>query len=425
MDETKRTLFAAVDDLTPDMIRVLQESIRIPTVNPPGTHYEEFVAFKQALLDSLGYTTEVISVPETQLADLAPLGEGGPRPNLVAHLNGPGGTGTRMHLNGHYDVVPVGSDWTVDPFGGELVDGYIYGRGSSDMKSGLVSQIYAVEALRRAGINWSGQITHSIVADEETVGNRNAGTGFLVEEGIITSENTDAVIITEPFGLDGVGVGHKGAVWGTFTIRGKQAHGSTPHLGVNAVEIMARFLARVEDQLQPKLRERTMESERVQPSEANTATLSFDTIEGGVATNVVPDRCSVTFNRRLVPPETLQSARFELFAILEEIRREDPRFQFDYHEKYGTDPTLVSDDEPLVRTACAAIEEMGRTPRIHISAGSHDQRFFVHNAAITNSILFGPGGERSHQSDERIAVENLVDATKTLALILFDTMGND
>jgi succinyl-diaminopimelate desuccinylase len=415
----------AVEQLKPEMIRVLKDMVGYRTVNPPGEQYEEYVGYAAGLLGELGYETEILRAPQERLSQLAPFGQGLPRPNLIACLKGSSDDGPRIHLNGHYDVVPAASDWTRDPFGGELIDGRVYGRGATDMKGGIVAQIYAVEALRRACIDWGGQITHSIVADEETVGNNNAGTGFIVEQEVATAENTDAVIITEPFGLDGVGIGHKGAIWGSFTIRGKQAHGSTPHLGVNAVEIMARFLARVERELQPKLRQRLPELD-ILPPEAAQSTLSFDTIEGGDATNIIPDRCTVTFNRRLVPSETLDGARQEMLGIMEAVREDDPRFEYEYRESYATDPTIVSEDEPLARIAAETIRARGREPKLLVSAGSHDQRFFVQKAGITNTILYGPGSYgQSHQADEHITVDDLVEGTVTLALILARVLGTD
>ncbi len=133
---------------------------------------------------------------------------------------------------------------------------------------------------------------------------RNAGMGFLVEQGLLQG---DAVIITEPFGPDGVGIGHKGAIWGEITIFGKQAHGSAPQLGVNAVEAMARYLAQLDADLRPQLETRVTDY-GVTPDNQRS-TLSFDTIRGGHATNIVPDRCTVTFNRRLIPGEDLEEAR--------------------------------------------------------------------------------------------------------------------
>jgi succinyl-diaminopimelate desuccinylase len=397
-----KAILAAVDELQDELVTLLQRLIRIPTVNPPGEAYEEFVADLRAVLDGYGYATEVHHAP----TELAPLGQGLPRPNLIGKL---AGDGPLVHLNGHYDVVPVGNDWTRDPFGGELADGHIYGRGSADMKSGLAAQIIAVEALRATGIR--PNIHQSAVPDEETVGVRNAGMGWLVEQGLLEG---DAVIITEPFGPDGVGIGHKGAIWGEITIFGKQAHGSAPQLGVNAVELMARYLATLDRELRPQLETRITDH-GVTPDNQRS-TLSFDTIRGGHATNIVPDRCTVTFNRRLIPGEDLDEARRELLAPLDGIRH-------DYHELYSTQPTLVSEDEPVVRAAKRAVTALGLEPRILISAGSDYQRFVVHNAGITNSLVYGPGQTGlSHVADEHITVQDLILGTKGLALIIADLM---
>jgi succinyl-diaminopimelate desuccinylase len=391
-----------VDELAGDLVALLQRLIRIPTVNPPGECYEEFVADFKSVLDELGYATEVHHAP----TELAPLGQGLPRPNLIGKLEG---DGPLVHLNGHYDVVPVGNDWTQNPFGGELVDGRIYGRGAADMKSGLAAQIIAVEALRRAGLK--PNVHQSAVPDEETVGVRNAGMGWLVEQGLLQG---DAVIITEPFGPDGVGVGHKGAIWGEITVHGKQAHGSAPQLGVNAIETMAAYLSHLDQHLRPQLEQRVTDY-GVTPDNQR-ATLSFDTIRGGHATNIVPDRCTVTFNRRLVPGEDLESARRELLEPLQDVGH-------DYHELYSTEPTLVSEDEPVVQAAIRAVKQLGLEPRILISAGSDDQRFVVHNAGITNSLVYGPGQTPlSHIADEHITVEDLVLGTKGLALIIADLL---
>ncbi len=420
-ERNRESVLGAVGELAPRMVEVLQSFVRIPTVNPPGENYEKFVEHMGSILDDLGYEIEVVRVPEKRLPELAPHGKGLPRPNLIARLPG-AGEGPRLHLNGHYDVVPAGSDWHHDPFGGEIEDEKVYARGAADQKSGLACQIFAVEALRMAGLDPGGCITHSAVPDEETVGNTNAGTGFLVEQGVISAANTDAVIITEPFGPEGVGIGHKGAIWGDITVYGKKAHGSSPMLGVNAVELAGRFLAWVEDGLKPRLNRRKTEL-AVTPPEAIHSTLSFDTIEGGTATNTVPDRCRITFNRRLLPQERVDEARQELLSLLEEFEEEEPRFRYDYRETYATEPVIIPEDEPLVRVARHAIGSLGMKPRLLISAGSDDQRFIVHRAGITNCIIYGPGRTAlSHIADEYVSVQDLITATKVLALILCDCL---
>jgi succinyl-diaminopimelate desuccinylase len=407
----KEAVLAAVDELAGDLVELLQALVRLPTINPPGDGYEAFVHDFASRLDALGYATEVHRVPEADLDTLAPHAGGRPRPNLLATLDSHA-PGPIVHLNGHYDVVPVGNDWTTEPFGGELRDGWIYGRGAADMKSGLAAQVIAVEALRRT--DWAGRIVQSAVADEETVGVRNAGMGWLVEQGLIEA---DALIITEPFGPDGVGIGHKGAIWGEITLHGKQAHGSSPQLGVNAVEAMARYLVAIDHDLRPLLWQRITEL-GVTPPEPHS-TLSFDTIAGGAATNIVPDRCTVTFNRRLLPGEDLDQARDELLKPLEALG-----LPYDYHETYSTPPTLVGEEEPVVQAACRAVRDLGLEPRILISAGSDDQRFVVQGAGITNSLVYGPGTTGlSHVSDERISVADLVLGTKGLALILADLLS--
>ena len=180
---------------------------------------------------------------------------------------------------------------------------------------------------------------------------------------------------------------------------------------------MARYLSAIDAQLRPLLEQRVTDY-GVTPDEPH-ATLSFDTIRGGAATNIVPDRCTVTFNRRLIPGEDLDRAREELLAPLKALG-----LPYDYTETYSTQPVLVSEEEPVVQAACRAVRDLGLEPRILISAGSDDQRFVVQGAGITNSLVYGPGTTGlSHVSDERISVQDLVLGTQGLALILAELLG--
>ena len=167
---------------------------------------------------------------------------------------------------------------------------------------------------------------------------------------------------------------------------------------------MARYLAAIDRDLRPKLDARTT-GYGVTPDEPR-ATLSFDTIRGGAATNIVPDRCTVTFNRRLVPGEDLDEARA---GAARPARGPALRLPRDLLDR----AVLVSEDEPVVQAAIRAVQRLGLTPQLLISAGSDDQRFVVHNAGITNSLVYGPGTTGlSHVSDERISVEDLVLGTR-------------
>ncbi len=172
---------AAVEE---EMIGFLRGLVRIPTENPPGRDYAACAAYLGGWLERLGYLVAYPTVPEEQLALLAPHGEGLPRVNVLARLPGAEPRPV-LHFNGHMDVVPAGDGWSVDPFEGVIRDGRMYGRGVSDMKGGIAAQVYAIETLRRAGFALKGSVEHSLVTDEESTGNRNAGMGFLVEQGYI------------------------------------------------------------------------------------------------------------------------------------------------------------------------------------------------------------------------------------------------
>src|SRR5581483_5983091 len=225
--DQQQAILHAVEALEDEAIAFLQGLIRIPTVNPPGHGYPECAQYIGERLHTLGYTVEYCELTPAEVAELAPYGGDLPRTNVIGRL-----PGTRsapvLHFNGHIDVVPIGPGWSTDPFGGEIHNGRIYGRGVSDMKGGLAAQIYAIEAIRRAGLQLQGTIEQSGVVDEESTGNRNAGMGFLVERGYISRERTNYVVITEPLNVDNICLSHRGAIWGEITTLGTPSHGSTP-----------------------------------------------------------------------------------------------------------------------------------------------------------------------------------------------------
>src|ERR1700730_17564673 len=155
-EQTQRIVQAA-EELAHDAITFLQGMICLPTINPPARFYPECAHFIGNLLSSLGYHVQYQELTQNEVAELAPYGEGMARTNIIARLPG-SQSKPLLHFNGHMDVVPVGSGWSTDPFGGEVRSGRIYGRGASDMKGGLAAQVYAVEAIRHAGLRLLGTI---------------------------------------------------------------------------------------------------------------------------------------------------------------------------------------------------------------------------------------------------------------------------
>lgn len=433
--EQKVAILHSAEALLDEAIAFLQGMIRIPTINPPGEAYPTCAQYIGSQLLSLGYTVEYIHLTPAEIAVLAPYGAGLPRTNVIGRLPAtksfvPGDPGRRqnhsvvLHFNGHMDVVPVGPGWSTPPFGGEVRHGRIFGRGACDMKGGIAAQVYAIEAIRRAGLHLQGTIEQSGVVDEESTGNRNAGMGLFVERGYIAPGHTDYVVITEPLNADNICLGHRGTIWGEITTLGRQSHGSTPERGVNAIELMAGFIAEAIRELKPRLQQR-LNSLPVVPSSANAASLSFNTIQGGTNINSIADRCTVAFDRRLVTGERLEEARRELCELLEHQAKTQPEFRYEYVERYATDPTWVSSETPLVRAFTAAVQEVaGHAPAYVCSPGSDDQRFVVHNAGIEQCIVYGPGEiTQTHVIDESLAIDDLLTSIKVMALAAAMLLG--
>lgn len=406
-----------------EAITFLQGLIRIPTVNPPGNAYPECARYIGEHLQKLGYAIEYLPLTDAEVAELAPYGAGLPRTNVIGRLNGTQ-TEPVMHFNGHMDVVPVSPGWSTDPFGGEVRDGRIYGRGASDMKGGLAAQVYAIEAIRRAGLHLQGTVEQSGVVDEESTGNRNAGMGYLVERGYIHPDKTNYVVITEPLNADNICLGHRGAIWGEITFFGRPSHGSTPERGVNAIEHMADFISEANRELLPRLRQR-INSVPVVPPGASAASLAFNTIAGGTNVNSVPDRCTVAFDRRLVMDEQLTEARQEMLELLERQASTQPGVRYEYVERYATNPTWVRADTPLVQAFASAVQTVvGHAPGYVCSPGTDDQRFVVQNAGIEQCIVYGPGEIiQTHIIDESLAIADLLTAIQVMALAAASLLG--
>ena len=223
-----------------------------------------------------------------------------------------------VHLNGHFDVVPAGEGWTVDPFGGLVRDGKVYGRGACDMKAGIAAGLFAAEVLRRAGIDLPGTIEVSGTVDEESGGL--AGVKYLADTQWIAKDKTDFVIIPEPLDVDRVCIGHRGVYWFEVEAHGRIGHGSMPFLGASAIEGMSRFQALVEEQLKPKLAGR-LTAVPVVPPGARHATINTNGIQGGqavdgVQTPCVADHCRAIFDRRFLLEEGLEFTKDEIAALV-------------------------------------------------------------------------------------------------------------
>ena len=384
---------AAVD--ADQVIRFARALIAAPSENPGGTE-DQAAAVATEILEALDASPRTIR------------SEAG-RPNVLAAI----GSGARPRLawNGHLDVVPAGSldTWrSGGPWSGEIVDGRLVGRGAADMKGPVAAALAAASAIRRAGIELAGTFELHLAADEELAGIH--GTKVLWDLGLL---DQDAAIVGEPSELQ-VGLAERGGAWFTATAFGKAAHGSQPHLGVNAITSMSRFLLRLPEVL-PDLAHPLVGRPTV-----NTAL-----IEGGSAPNVVPDRCTVDIDRRVIPGETEPAkVRAPFLALVESLRAAHPEVEIEVELREWTDAAEAPIDSRIAALARDAVErETGARPADVGFTGITDARFYINQAKIP-TVIVGPGSLTvAHTADESVAVDELVAAARSYARIVVGFCG--
>ena len=383
---------AAVD--ADEVLTFARALIAAPSENPGGTE-DEAAAVAADILAGIGAPPEMIRSDEG-------------RPSVVASM----GSGEHPWLawNGHLDVVPVGdlTNWVHGPWEGVVEDGRLIGRGSADMKGPVASALAAAAAIRRAGLELAGTLTFHLAADEEHMGMY--GTKVLWERGMLVQ---DACIVGEPSDLR-VGLAERGGAWITATARGRAAHGSQPGLGVNAIASMARLVLRLPEVLPDR------EHPLVGRPSVNAAVIT-----GGSAPNVVPDRCELVIDRRIVPGETDPSAVLAPFDHLAaDIAAEHPEVDLTFQIDGWTDAAEAAADSEVAGWARDAISaERGARPADVGFTGITDARFYINDADIPTVIL-GPGSLTvAHTANEWVLVEDLVAAARIYARIFVGFLG--
>ncbi len=414
-------VLAEVDRAADEIVAFTAEMVRIPTVNPPGEHYEDCARLIGTTLARLGFEIEYFEAegrPEHTTRY--------PRVNVVGTRAGLTRHPT-VHLNGHFDVVPAGEGWTHDPFGGAVVDGKIYGRGSCDMKAGIAAAAFAAEAIRRAGVPVPGTLEVSGTVDEESGGF--AGVAWLAEHGRLSATRTDYCIIPEPLNVDRVCIGHRGVYWFEVAARGHIAHGSMPFLGVSAIEGMGQLLQVIRDELMPVLSTRHTDVPVV-PAGARRATLNVNGIFGGqpvdgIQTPCVADVCRAVFDRRFLLEEGFDATRREVEAVLARARARMPQVEYALRDLMVVHPTRTPDDSPVIAAVEHGVQRvLGRTATRVASPGTYDHKHIARIAGVPHCVAYGPGElEQAHQPDEYCRVDDLVNSTKVLAVAILELTG--
>ena len=421
-DRLKAEIAAREDDL----VALTQELIRIPTLNPPGREYRTICDYLDRRLLRSGFQTELIRA-KGALGD----SDKYPRWNIVARREGRA-PGQCVHFNSHIDVVETGHGWTVDPFGGEVKDGKVYGRGACDMKGGLAASIIAAEVFIELCPDYAGAIEISGTADEESGGF--GGVAYLAEKGYFSPERVQHVIIPEPLNKDRICLGHRGVWWAEVETKGEIAHGSMPFLGDCAVRHMGAVLQEMETSLFPALAEKRTEMPVV-PEGARQSTLNINSIHGGepeqeedysgMPSPCVPDRCRMVIDRRFLIEEDIEEVQAEIRAVLERVRDGRPGFDYEIKELFRVLPTMTEREAPVVTSVAGAVSEVfGCEASYVVSPGTYDQKHIDRIGRLKNCIAYGPGIlDLAHKPDEYVGIEDMVQSAQVMALALNDLLG--
>lgn len=409
-------LFTAVETRRQDLIDLTRELVRIPTINPPGDFYQPCAEVIGERLRRSGFEVRYLRATGTP-------GDSDryPRINVMARRVGRQ-AGPRVHFNGHLDVVEPGSGWRHDPFAGLLEDGRIYGRGTCDMKGGIAAAIIAMEALLEVVPDLPGVMELSGTADEESGGY--GGVAWLCEQGLLTRDTVDHVIIPEPLNKDRVCLGHRGVWWAEIETFGRIAHGSMPFLGDSAIRHMGAVLESFEDTLYPLLATKRT-AMPVVPEGARQSTLNINSLHGGqqeghdgLPSPLVADSCRMIIDRRFLLEEPIAEVKLEVSSLLERLVRERSGFSYTLSDLFEVQPTMTDRSAPVARSVAGAIESvLGRAPEFVVSPGTYDQKHIDRIGRLGNCIAYGPGIlDLAHRPDEYVAVEDLVDSAKVMAL---------
>ncbi len=369
------------------VVGLCREIIRIRTVNPPGDECA-LAEYVSGTLNDAGLKVELLRHDRTRASLLASIKGAGRVPALV--------------YNGHLDTVPLGAEvWKHDPFSADIADGRIWGRGASDMKSGLAAMIAAGQAIAGARLPLQGDLILAFTAGEEADSLGAKTVAARPDLGPIR-----AVVIPEP-SLNDVYIAEKGALWLELTTYGKTAHGAMPDLGKNAVLMMMDLLQTIRKMAIP-FQEHPL---------LGGFSMSINTISGGMKTNVVPDRCAVTIDMRTVPGQDHPSILKEIQAVIGGFAARDSDFRASVSAVNDRIPVETSPEEPAVQTFMDVLGAVTGKRPVPRGVPYYTDASTLVPAFKAPMIICGPGDPgMAHQPNEYVEIERLVESAKILTM---------
>lgn len=386
-----------------EVVALTRDLVRIPSVyrpDDPDATEARVAAHVEAWLRREGFAVEI--------QDVAP-----GRPNVIGTLGEKRPGRRSLLLEGHTDVVTEGDprEWSRPPFGADLVDGRIYGRGTADMKGGLAAAMVAAAAFRRAGVEPPGKLVVGALVDEE---DRMLGARHLVTTAV--GRELDAAIICEPEENE-LCLVQRGVVWARVRVRGKMAHGAMPEAGLNPVTALGAVLREVPG-LERRIRRRCERSPYLRPPTVTPTIIQAPPKGVGVPqSNVIPAFGEMTLDVRVTPGIGAEELHAELETLCRAGERAVPGLKVEWEPVNAFRlATKVDRGEPLVQAMIAGVRAAtGRAPRYGGVPGSTDGTILRMELGIP-IVTCGPGNRLiPHQVDEYVEVEELAAAAKIYA----------
>jgi acetylornithine deacetylase/succinyl-diaminopimelate desuccinylase-like protein len=408
----RATLRDFIDTHFDEQVRTLAELVRCPSDNPPGdcAPHAELTA---GLLEAMGFEVERHAVP----ADFAAAHGMQSATNLIVRERF-GDGGHVVALNAHGDVVPPGAGWSVDPYGGEVRDGWLYGRGAAVSKSDFTTYAFALRALKHlaaSGTALAGAVELHLTYDEETGGM--TGPGWILSKGLSRPD----YVLSAAFSHHVV-VAHNGCLHLEVTLRGTSAHAARPDTGHDAIEAAATLL--------PALY-RYRDGLAAHPSRTpgiGHPTMVVGLIEGGINTNVVADKLSLRIDRRIVPEESPEAVEAALREVIEAACRGLPGISVEIRQILLARPFAPAPGaDAFAALVCREASEVMGKPVTPIGVPLYTDARLYSEAGIP-TVMYGAGPEslleaNGHRADERVPLDDLRRATCVVANVLHQLLA--
>jgi len=394
-----------IDELRDAMVSSMMEMIPLGGIGPENGGDGEIrkAEFIEKLARDMGLDVERVDARDERVPS-------GIRPNVIVRYEGR--SRRNIWIVSHMDVVPPGEGWSSDPFKPVIKDGRIYGRGTEDDGQAIISSLYAVKTLADLKIRSDYGLNLAIVSDEET--GSKYGISHLISEGVFSED--DLILVPDAGNKDGtmIEVAEKGILWIRVTVRGKQAHASTPEKGLNAHRIGMRLATAIDDVLHSKFNE--VDGLFDPP----VSTFEPTKREGGVDNvNTIPGVDIIYFDCRILP-------RYDIGEVIETVKKIAEAF-----EAYGVDitveeversePSFTDPDSEIVRRIKRAVKLLRGKEAKPMGIGGGTCAAYLRRAGL-QAVVWMTTEETAHQPDEYCVIDNMVEDAKVMASLALDEL---